>query len=359
MASRYNQTLRATWATQPLQWPQLANEASHNSFGPLLYDAVQHHPAIPGEVQKQLRQLYLNTALANTLALHELATILQALAQANIPVIVLKGAALAQASYGNVALRPMHDLDLLLPFAHIPQALSIVATLGFQLLEPIPFGDRSGLFWNELLLVKEGHKPVYLEFHWHLLDNPYYASRPGTPELFERSLPLQLEGQPARILAPDDFLLHLCSHSWHHHSGLWPQAGADIAQLLVQNGPTFNWERFLAHAQQYDLAYAVQTTLSQVVTQWHCPLPAGTWQAIQALRPGRKERFFIYCQQNKYLKPLRTIIALPSLQLRLAYLWGILFPSADYMARHYPSPKPLRMAYLHRFLCWGKLLFGD
>ena len=51
-------------------------------------------------------------------------TIAQALAAADLRAVVLKGAALAQAVYGNLALRPMGDLDLLL---HVPDVEDNVA----------------------------------------------------------------------------------------------------------------------------------------------------------------------------------------------------------------------------------------
>jgi hypothetical protein len=55
----------------------------------------------------------LYSALRNMRRCHELSKVLRILQNDGIPVIVLKGAALAEVVYGNIALRSMSDVDLL------------------------------------------------------------------------------------------------------------------------------------------------------------------------------------------------------------------------------------------------------
>ncbi len=67
---------------------------------------------MPKEVALALKTTYYQTAANNAVLFKELDRILAAFAEAEIPVIVLKGAALAQTLYPDPGLRPMGDLDL-------------------------------------------------------------------------------------------------------------------------------------------------------------------------------------------------------------------------------------------------------
>ena len=68
---------------------------------------------LPAAVREHLKASYYATAARNTLLFRELSRILAALAEAEIPVILLKGVDLAQTLYPDPALRLMGDLDLL------------------------------------------------------------------------------------------------------------------------------------------------------------------------------------------------------------------------------------------------------
>ena len=101
-----------------LDWDQVL----HKSQGHQLSALLQRHLAsqgcrdhIPAEVRDQFKAAYLANVAKNLYSLAELRKALEALQAQDIPVIVLKGAALAESVYGDIGLRPMSDLDLLVP----------------------------------------------------------------------------------------------------------------------------------------------------------------------------------------------------------------------------------------------------
>ncbi len=104
-------------AYTPQEWALFARMAEAEGVAPLIHYTFQGagYPAgIPDETRQSLALAYYSTAAHNALLFRELERILAALAAgAEIPVIVLKGAALAQTVYPDPALRPMGDLDLL------------------------------------------------------------------------------------------------------------------------------------------------------------------------------------------------------------------------------------------------------
>jgi hypothetical protein len=356
LAGRYSEKAHREWqqftAAASPDWPALAREAAGLGLAPLLYDACRRTAAPPTDVLADLHTHYLQTGLHNTLALRELARVLTLLNEAGIPVIVLKGAALAQMVYGNVALRPMVDLDLWLPFERLEEAQGLLASAGYVAPVPFPFTDESGLCWNELLLrSSQGPRPVVLELHWRLLDNPYYHRRLPMAPIWERSLPVMVEGVSSRVLAPDDLLLHLCSHNLYHHQGTVAQVGPDIGELLRQWGSAIPWPRFLESAQTSELSLAVQTTLLAAVADWYLPVPPEVVRAVAALKPRRRERFFVASQSSGYLKVLRTLLTLPGWRLKGRYLLRQLFPERSYLAWRYGAGPAagLGRIYLDRF----------
>ncbi len=116
------------WASfTPQDWGAFVRRAEVEGVAPLVYAAWRtgdekqetencRPPAtfdIPSAAWEQLKASYYRTAAQNTLLFRELERILAEFERMQIPVILLKGAALAQTIYPDPALRPMSDLDLL------------------------------------------------------------------------------------------------------------------------------------------------------------------------------------------------------------------------------------------------------
>ena len=88
-------------------WRQPLELAWQSGLGPLFYSRVKvllSDNKIPPEITKQLRHIYIENTARNTLFYHELSNILEAFNKVNIPVILLKGAYLAEKIYEAVHL---------------------------------------------------------------------------------------------------------------------------------------------------------------------------------------------------------------------------------------------------------------
>ena len=83
-------------------------------MGPLLWrHLTQTEMSIPKQTARQLYGVYVRYRDRNRIMLDELTRIVQALEEANIDVLVLKGPALISMLYEDIGLRPLSDLDLL------------------------------------------------------------------------------------------------------------------------------------------------------------------------------------------------------------------------------------------------------
>ncbi len=124
-----------------LDWDILLQVAHGEALAPLLYEIVRDQDLVPSAIEQELRHAYHQNACRNTLLLDELGNVLRHLAVEGVKVILLKGAALAELVYGNIAVRPMSDLDLLIRLQDLPparmrcgawQAASRLGDLGLQ-----------------------------------------------------------------------------------------------------------------------------------------------------------------------------------------------------------------------------------
>lgn len=168
-------------------------------------------------------------ALAYNLYLkHDLARVADAFERGNVPWMVIKGVALAEAVYGGLAARAMVDNDVVVPPEHVPQAHRILTELGFS--------DRPGCTLP-LSRAADYEHPMHhpypdvetgFELHWHIYAPELF--RGGVEPYFERAIVRRLMGRPMLTLCNEDRLLQLATH-WAGHGLNKPHVLEDIALL--------------------------------------------------------------------------------------------------------------------------------
>ena len=349
-AERWQQLLIET----PPNWAVLADYASVLGLAQLLYDTIRRsdESLISVEILSDLRKHYYDTAGHNLLILRELVSILRSFDAAGIAVVVLKGAALIQDVYERLAYRPMVDLDLLIRFDDLTLAMEQLEQHGYRVLHPAPFPDDSGLYWNEVMLVQQNRKGPAIELHWHLLDNPYYASRLKTESLIERSRQLCVADVAPRVLNVEDQIIHLCCHNLYHHSGRFTRSLVDIAFVVAKYGDEIVWEDITRRSEESDTTMAVSSAVEQLSDNWYTPIPEFVIDRTSAWKPSTRQRLYARSQENEYLRALRTLTALPGNRNKIRYIMGQLFPERDYIEWRYGlgSDTSLSAGYIKRYL---------
>ncbi len=100
-----------------LDWDYFLRKARENGIAAVVYSRLNEIKKgcthIPSFILKKLKKVYYLNATKNSLIYEELGKVLETVRKAGLQVIVLKGAVLAEKIYGNLALRPMMDVDLL------------------------------------------------------------------------------------------------------------------------------------------------------------------------------------------------------------------------------------------------------
>lgn len=259
---------------QELSWPRILRQARTHEVFPLLHRNLQtlDFPGVPAAVRTELETTCRMNALRNALLARELTQVLRLLGEAGVPVIPLKGVALAASLYGDVTLRTCTDIDILVPYPAVAQALHLLLARGYA----AGFTER---FFADLLLSstieyalrREDRGFRYLtELHWGILWGQRWDG--GAAEnLWAEARPHACFGVPAYTASPEWEFLFLAAHAARHQwRGLkWL---VDLHEVCCQR--EIDWEQVQAKAERLGWAEMVRLTLSVCQALFATPLPA-------------------------------------------------------------------------------------
>jgi hypothetical protein len=258
------------------EWNLLVERGNRHGVTPLLYsrlkalgDAVE----VPDEVRRSLKRIYLATANRNARMYHQLSGILGSLREAGVRVIVLKGAHLAELVYGNVALRAMSDVDLLVAEKDLPRAGACLLRQG---LAASSSDERHANYLDT-------HLDLHVELHGRL-SSPSFPIAVDLARVWSRSRPARIAGVDVEVLSPEDLVIHLCFHAAYQHQfedGL--RSLCDVSAVIAKSGDSLDWKDVCATAARGGLARTVRIVLSLAKDLLAAAIPA---RALELLGPG-------------------------------------------------------------------------
>ena len=159
--------------------------------------------------------------------------------------VVFKGPAVA-ARYPEPGLRPMDDIDLLLPRADHQRALAALDRAGWQVTRA---GDGDHY---DTVLAHRGVPSFLLEIHYGLEEPSERATALDPESLWSKRQPLECAGTPAFGLPPAEELVVLAAHAGKpHHRFVRMVWMADLAMIVghaEDHGCAVDWDRVLAVA---------------------------------------------------------------------------------------------------------------
>ena len=268
-------------------WTEVVDLAAWHGVLPLLYERLTTGAgpqAVPERVLQRLRDGFLMNGAKNALLFKDLAHVLRALEQANIPVIVLKGAHLAASVHSHIAVRTMNDIDLLVGRNDLAKAVSRLGDLGYfakTRVTDIATLCETTRHWPRMF--RPPPAPG-IEIHW-ALTQPSEFSNINPAGFWERSRPTTIAGVGARILSPEDLLLHLCLHTASDGSGpfrLGLRPLCDIAAVVHCWQEQINWQELQSRAVQWQADRCVYLALWLAKELLAAAIPDS---ALQAIRP--------------------------------------------------------------------------
>jgi hypothetical protein len=337
------------------EWGTVLEAAEAAGIAPLLYAAWRDGAGVPAPVLARLRAAYIATGSRNALRQRDLVLVLNALAEAGTPSVLLKGAALVDTVYRNPALRPMVDVDLLVPRERVTAALAALARRGYRPNNAEVAPGALLAYENELALFGPTPQSTPIELHWSLLDSPYYQDRIDMDWYWRTARPHEVAGIATHVLCPEAQLLHLAAHWTLHHPGdalLWQH---DIAAVIVHEGSQLDWSTLVAQARVQDFVLPLQAALRSATGDWQVPIDPAIRQAVQGLVPSPAERRvhaqLVSPRQDVVRRLVWDVQGLPGWAARGRFLTQQLLPRPAYMRARYgvTRRRSLPAAYLRRW----------
>ncbi len=235
----------------PVDWPSVLHHGEWHGTLPLLYwNLNTHYPdSVPHEILTGLRDHFHSTASRNLFMTAELVRLLRLFRENKIPAVPLKGPALAQSIYENLALREFSDLDILVPRRNVARVKELLVSLNYRpQLRLSGVGEAAFLESNyELCFAREGSSDV--EIHWGFQEEKFLCSKMNPESWWDRLEPLSMGGQEIPVPPPQDLLLFLCAHGAKH---VWNRLKwiTDIAELL-RVSPMIVWPPLLENIDEW------------------------------------------------------------------------------------------------------------
>ena len=337
------------------EWQLLLSFTTQQHVGGLLYHRLKSRgweAALPEELLQALRQVYLRNAARNLGLYGELKRIVSVLHAGDIPVVVLKGAYLAGVVYGNLALREMVDIDLLVRKTNLARAAGELQEAGYRPARP---------FWIEAICATSHHLPrftkpgaVAIEMHWTIAPptSPITVDLDG---LWKRARPAVVKGIEVLTLCPEDLLLHLCLHtSFQHRFAVGLRALCDISETVRYYRDAMDWEQVQLRSGQWGAGKCAYLTLRLARELVGADVPAGV---LKALEPDDLDPGFVTWARDRLLTRRGSTLPLSS---NLVHIWEadgmrdkvvnflkFTFPSREAMATMYPASPSSKRIYLY------------
>ena len=211
------------------------------------------------------------SALTSLRITGELISLTRILEAAGVPVLALKGPALGARAYGDVALRPQADLDLLIHQPDIDRALHALAPAGYARTATLAAGQEAAYREVEYHHALTGPSGISVELHWGVIKKQFGLR---VPDAFWWTDPhlVPLGGTHVKSLSNEATLVYLAihgtKHEWRHLRWIGDIAG--VARLQPMD-----WARVAETSARLGTLRMTRLALALAKELFGAELPAG------------------------------------------------------------------------------------
>ncbi len=275
--------------------PGFLETLRHHRLTPLIYASLTQFPreevgAAP--FLEELRRDYFEKLGGYKIQAGETRRLAEALAQAGVEGILLKGGDIRHRLYDDPVSRPMGDVDVLISPADLDRVRALLKSQGYTLtpkdVDRLPDYNRR-FAWEELYGGPRADG-VFFDIHWEIRKMGAFYRLPYAP-LRARATPGPQGWGPLLILAPEHLLMNLCLNTLEE----WEQAGVmkavDLDRALARL--PLDWELFLEDAAAFQIQGALLRILKEMAALRPGAAPGWVLARLAAYRPGWGERLIL------------------------------------------------------------------
>lgn len=296
-----------------IDWDCFLEKARGEGVSPLVFirlpKVVINENDIPRYVIDELRKDYYLNATRNTLIFNALGNILNVFNEAGLWVIVLKGAALAETAYNNLALRPMSDVDLLVKKEDLFSIDEHLKGIGyFPSDRSVDDIDLSSTYLTTLDYRNTSANSPSFHIHWHFVNstipNYSYIHNIEMGDIWQDARKATVANVETLIMAPHHLIIHLSEHALRvTHSLSKFSLLCDINEAINSYQDRLEWERLIKYSLKFKLDRMVYISLYFASKFLAAKIPEGVLLRLRPKHFTLGERIFINAISNNDRPP--------------------------------------------------------
>ena len=272
------------------EWDLLMRQARAANLPARLAMLVQEHgltESVPAQAAIHLEGALVLAARHRVAVEWEIRQIGIALAEAGLPLILLKGAAYVAADLPPARGRSFSDIDILVPKARIAEAEAALMLHGWGGTHHDDYDQRYYREWmHELPPMQHGKRMTVVDAHHAILPETA-ASKPDSAKLIAAAV--TVPGRPdIHTLQPVDMVIHSACHLFHEEEldkGLRDLTDLDALLRHFADQADF-WPSLAARAFELDLDRSLFYALRYTGRLLHTPVPDAAISATATAGPG-------------------------------------------------------------------------
>ena len=272
--------------TRGVDWDLLLNKADWHRLSPLMAHWLMSPDLsvlVPTSILQRMKGIHAQNLAKSIILQKELSRLLLVFQQEGVPVVLLKGAALLGSVYGDIALRPMGDLDILVRPEHLDRAEAIALKQGYGYRANHELQQLTRQDCRHLANLWHHEKRIMLEIHHHIVshDEPYYFNLEG---FWSRARTVTISSACALVFAPEDLLIHLSikfllDRRYLSNSALGQLC--DISEVTRHYGDSLDWDQIEQTSQENGVLKGLHFVLYTCQRLLQTPVPASILHRFQ------------------------------------------------------------------------------
>jgi hypothetical protein len=268
----------------------------------------------------------------------------------------MKGAALAETVYGNPALRPMSDVDLLVKKENLHQIDELLKKMGYSPADrSVDDVDFTSTYLTTLDYRNPRKNSTSFHIHWHFVNstipNESYINHIKMDDIWQDAVRTNIADIETWVMAPHHLIIHLSEHALRvTHSLSKLSYFCDIDRAINYYGKGLDWDLLIQNTLKFNLNKMVYTTLYFSAYFIKAKVPEDVLLKLRPKRFSIPEKIFMRkIAENKRTPGMSYLIHLSmnkGLAKKMKFVGRTLFPPKDILAqRSYISEADMNYRY--------------
>ncbi len=340
-----------------IDWFSLIKTRKYTHILPIVYYTLKKLNLLdrvsPPQAINDLRKLFLTLTSQNLRLLNELGNILQALAEVDTRIMLLKGIALATRAYPECGLRPMNDIDLLIEDrSEATEIARIFRGLGYQPLEETPQDVLSKAIIPETTFCKDGRRLFSFDVHYFL---PYLGGKPNrsgltnTERVWQNAYVSNVGDHPAWLMCPEDTIPNLIGHRIRRHGEDSVILYNDLGFLCKTH--KIDWSAIIDNMYGSLICAFAARSFQRARTEFGIQIPLEVVKNTQEISDsaGVLRNILATNAKSTHIDFLDSLTQTPDVTRKMTLVARYFFPPISYMKLAYQTEEKWRLALFYAY----------